>query len=66
MIFDEVVSLCQKNNTNISRVEKECELGNGTIKGWKTSKPRIDTLKKVADYFGVTIETLLGNEEKRK
>lgn len=39
--------------------EKECGLGNGTIAGWKTSNPRIDSLQKVTQKMGVSIGTLL-------
>lgn len=56
LILDKIIELCKKNGISISKLEKECEIGNGTIPGWRSSSPRLDTLKKVADYFGVSIE----------
>lgn len=59
MIFKKIEALCKERSISVSKLEKECGIGNGTIKGWEKSSPRLDTLKKVADYFGVTIEYFL-------
>ncbi len=59
MILQRVESLCKEKGISISRLEKDCGIGNGTIKRWDESAPRIDTLKKVADYFVVSIEYFL-------
>lgn len=40
--------------------------GNGTISRWDNSSPTVANLKKVADYFGVTMEELLSQEEPEK
>ena len=59
MLFDNVVSLCKERNITIARLEKESGLGNATIRGWERGVPTIGTVKKVADYFGVTVDALL-------
>lgn len=59
MILQRVESLCKERGVSISRLEKDCGIGNATIKKWDESALRIDTLKKVADYFGVSIEYYL-------
>lgn len=59
MILKRVKELCEKKGVSISRLEKDCNIGNATIKKWDESMPRVDTLKKVADYFGVSIEYFL-------
>lgn len=56
LILSKVEDLCKERGITISRLEKECGIGNATIKRWDESIPRSDTLKKVADYFGVSIE----------
>lgn len=58
-IFERVQNLCAGKNISIARLEKECNLGNATIRGWRTCSPSVATLKKVADYFGCTIDELL-------
>lgn len=59
MILKIISELCSEKGISISRLEKECGLGNATIRGWKTSTPNLINLKKVADYFGKPIEYFL-------
>lgn len=63
MIYEKVKKLCDDKHLSVSAVEKECGLGNATICGWKYSDPRATNLKRVADYFGVTMEYLLEVEK---
>lgn len=59
LILKKVEELCKEKGISISRLEKECGIGNATIKGWDKSIPRADTLKKVADFFEKPIEYFL-------
>lgn len=63
MLYSKISKLCKDRNISVARLEKECGLGNATVRGWKISNPNLSNLKKVADYFGVSIEYFL-NEEK--
>ena len=36
-------------------------MGNGTVRGWKNSSPSIENLKKVADYFNITVDELISD-----
>ena len=58
-VYDRVKALADENNKKIANIEAETGLSNGTISKWKKSIPYVDTLKKVADYFHVSIEELL-------
>lgn len=58
-IYDNVKQLCEKNGINISTLEKKAHLGNGVIGGWRTSVPKLNTLKAVADELKVTVDELL-------
>ncbi|MBQ1684679.1 MAG: helix-turn-helix transcriptional regulator [Clostridia bacterium] len=62
MILENIKHLCEQQGINISRLERELGFGNATIRGWENSSPSVVKLKKVADYFGVTIESLITNE----
>ncbi len=62
MIFKKILKLAEERGITISHLEKSLGFGNATIKRWKKSYPRVDRLKKVADYFGVSVEYFL--EEK--
>ncbi|MCR5174638.1 MAG: helix-turn-helix domain-containing protein [Oscillospiraceae bacterium] len=59
MIYENILKLCRKAGIPVSKLERECGLGNATIKGWENGSPRLDRIKPVADYFGVTVDYLM-------
>lgn len=63
MIYKNILSLCRERGLSISRLEREAGLGNATVRGWETSSPTVEKLKLVADYFGVTVDDLLKEDE---
>jgi len=46
------------------RVAKDTEISTSTLSDWKTGRsiPKVDKLKKIADYFGVSITYFLEND----
>ena len=61
-MFEKIEELCKKENISVSALEAKLGFGKCTIVKWKTSNPTVDKLKKVADYFGKSIEYFLGEE----
>lgn len=59
MIYENIQSLCRQKGISIARLERETGLGNGTVCRWKWADPTVTRLKQVADYFGVTLESLM-------
>lgn len=59
MIFEVVKQLCDDRNISINKLEKALGFGNGTISAWKRSSPSVDKLQAVANFFNVSVETLL-------
>lgn len=59
MILKNISCLCIKHGISIARLEKTVGIGNGTIGRWEKTSPTVDNLKKVADYFGVSVDELL-------
>lgn len=59
MVLDNISRLCKKRNITFAELERETGLGNGTVRRWKDMNPRVDLLKKVADFFGVTLDDLV-------
>lgn len=59
MVYENVVKLCGERGISVSRLEKECELGNATIRCWETSSPSVANVQKVAKYFNIPIADLL-------
>ena len=62
MIFKNIEARCREKGISVSALEKTLGLGNATIKGWSESSPKVSNLKKVADYFGCTVDELLKEE----
>ena len=64
MFWDNFVKLCNQKKQSPNGVCSELNLSNATATKWKSGAiPRDTTLKKIADYFGVTVDYLLGNTE---
>ncbi len=63
MLLENVKKLCDQHKTTICALERETGIGNGAIAKWNASDPRLGNVKKVADYFGVTVDDLLAKDE---
>ena len=59
MLLERIKQLCEKNETNIAKLETDLGLGRGTIYKWATVSPSVVNLKKVADYFHVSLDELM-------
>ena len=64
MILNNVSELCKERGITIAELERKTGIGNGTVRRWKEMNPRVDLLKKVADYFGVTIDDLMKEKQR--
>lgn len=58
-MLDKIKNLCQNKGVSIPELEKACGLGTRTIYRWDITKPAVDKVKAVADYFGCTIDDLV-------
>ena len=67
MFYDIVNALCKERKTTITRMAEEIGLSNAAPTSWrKGAVPKLGTLRKISDYFGVSVEYLLGNEPKKE
>ncbi|SET79344.1 Transcriptional regulator, contains XRE-family HTH domain [Lacrimispora sphenoides] len=57
--------LLQKCGVTAYKVSKETGVTQSTLSDWKRgrSTPKTDNMKKIADYFGVTVDYLMTGEE---
>lgn len=58
-MYEKIKKLCNKKGISIYYLEKQLDLSTGSVCKWKKSTPRITTLRKVADFFEVSIEYFL-------
>ena len=65
MFWDSFANLCREGGKTPNAVAKELNISSGSITAWKNgTEPRSGTVKKIADYFGVSVSDLLGDEKK--
>ena len=66
MFYDVFKRLCDEKGVSCNRAATEMGLSNATATKWKKTgaTPSGDSLSKIAVYFDVSIDDLLGNEEK--
>lgn len=61
MFYDKFTSLCQAKGVSKSQAAKEIGFDRSSITKWKTKgfAPRQELLKKIAEYFSVSVNELL-------
>lgn len=65
-MYERIATLCKERGVTVKDLERNLGFGNGTIQFWKKGSPRVDKLKAVADYFGVTVDALIADEPPAK
>lgn len=67
MFYEKYMKLCQKAGKRPYAVSKELGLGSSNVAQWqKGSTPRPQVLQKIADYFGVSVAYLMGDDEPKE
>lgn len=64
MFYENFAFYCTKIGKSESAVAKDVGITSKSVTGWKNGAlPRNSTLKKLADYFGITVEELMGTKK---
>lgn len=62
MFFERYSELCKEANSSPNAVAKRLSISSGSVTAWKNGTlPRIETVRRIADYFHVSADYLLGN-----
>lgn len=61
--FERIKNLADNQKISLQKVAIDIGLSENAIYGWKTRKPKGDDLAKVADYFHVSVDYLLGRDK---
>lgn len=64
-IYERIQKLAKEHSISIRALEEKLEFGNGTLKRWDTNVPAVDRVEKVANFFDVSVDYLLGRTEKQ-
>ncbi|WP_430618302.1 helix-turn-helix domain-containing protein [Enterococcus sp. DIV1054d] len=62
--YEKIKDLTRQEGISVRELEKRLGYSNGYFSKWKTVSPNSDGLSKVADYFNVSLDYLVGREEK--
>lgn len=64
-MYEIFVKLLQKYGVTPYRISKETGVSQSTLSDWKRGRctPKIESMQKIADFFGVTLEYLLTGKE---
>lgn len=67
MMYEIFERLCKENGVTPYRVGKETHITTSTLTDWKKGRytPKQDKLMRIADYFGVSVDYLMGKESKK-
>ena len=66
MFYEIVNNLCKERKTTITRMAEDIGLSNAAPTSWrKGSVPKLGTLEKISEYFGVSTDYLLGKDNKK-
>ena len=60
-MYETFEKLMKEKGVSAYRVSKDCGIAQSTLSDWKSGKaePKTDKLKRIADYFGVTVDYFL-------
>ncbi|ENM1174606.1 helix-turn-helix transcriptional regulator [Listeria monocytogenes] len=61
-IVKRIKKLSNSKKITIAELERQLKIPNGTIRRWDKSTPGVDKIQKVADYFNVSVDYLLGRD----
>lgn len=65
MYYQNFEELCKQRNIKPNKVSKETGVSTATLTSWKQGKytPKPDKLKLIADFFNVSLEFIMRNED---
>lgn len=66
-MYRKIQELLDEHEMSAYKLSKEAGIPQACLSDWKSGKsnPKLDKLKKIADYFGVSIEYFLDESEER-
>jgi len=64
--FDRLKKLCDEQGMSVNNLEEKLGIGRNSLYSWKKNIPKGSNLIKVADYFDVSTDYLLGRTDKKR
>lgn len=64
-LVERIKILCDEKKVTFAEVERKTGISNGQIRRWDTSSPKSENIEKVADFFDVSTDYLLGRTDNK-
>lgn len=64
--YEKIKELTKEKGISVRELEKRLGYSNGYFSKWRSVSPNSEGLSKVADYFGISVDYLLGRETESK
>ncbi|HEN6676061.1 TPA: helix-turn-helix domain-containing protein [Streptococcus agalactiae] len=61
-LLDRIKEQAAEKALTLAELERKLDFSNGSLRKWATSTPSGDKIERVADYFNVSVDYLLGRE----
>lgn len=61
-LYSNIKRLADAHKISLAELERNLKFSNGIISTWKKGNPSIDKIEKVANYFDVSTDYLLGRD----
>lgn len=67
-MYKRFLQLLKEKNITAYKVSKDTKISQATFSHWKSGRnlPKVDKLQKIADYFNVSLDWLLGNTDDKE
>ncbi|MBP2099542.1 helix-turn-helix domain-containing protein [Enterococcus rivorum] len=62
-LTNRIKQLADEKNVTIAEIERKTGISNGQIRRWDSSSPKIENIQKVADFFNVSTDYLIGRSK---
>ena len=62
-VYERIQELSKEHGLSVRELGRKLDIGETTIYKWKTQSPKLVVLEKVADYFDVSVDYLVGRTE---
>ena len=63
-IYDNIKYLCKKNGITVKQMEETLDITRSSVCRWNNNPPTLNSITKVANYFEVSIDYLVGREQR--
>lgn len=63
-LYEQIKEAATSSGYSINRLEKELGFARSSISKFNKNKPSMDKIKQIADFLGVTTDSLIGEETK--